>query len=122
MYRSVWDLMHYGMDPLCLDGTVMKLERYDSISDHLHNWTHLVPDSRSDPYRIHQVPYKHKAYSCQSRTGSKRMRSRVNAALVILPFVTTQPLKCNDRLINLFHSRCLAFHANEKIILLKLSD
>ena len=38
------------------------------------------------------------------------------------PFVTSLPLKCNDRLINgLFHSRCLDFHANEKIIILKLA-
>ena len=49
---------------------------------HLHRWTHLVPNSRSDPYRIHQVPCKHKAYPYQFRTGFKRIRSRVNAALV----------------------------------------
>ena len=49
-----------GSDPLwygslCLHGTGSKLERYCSLWDHLHIWTHLVPDSRSDPYRIHQV-------------------------------------------------------------------
>ena len=39
---------------------------------------------------------------------------------MFLPFVTTRPIKCNDRLINgLFHSRCLDFHVNEKIIILK---
>ena len=48
--------------------------------DHLHEWTHLVPDSRSKPYRIRQVPCKHKAYPYQFRTGSKRIRSSVNAA------------------------------------------
>ena len=46
----------------------------------VHKWTHLVPDSRSDPYRIHQVPCEHKAYPYQFRTGSKQIRSRVNAA------------------------------------------
>ena len=44
-------------------------------------WIHLVPDSRSDPYRIHQVPWKRKAYPYQFHTGSKRIRSLVNAAL-----------------------------------------
>ena len=43
----------------------------------------MVPDSRSDPYRIHQVPCKHKAYPYQFRSSSKRIRSRVNAALII---------------------------------------
>ena len=80
MFRSVWDRIHYGTDPLCLHGTGSKLERYGSIWDHVHKWTHLVPDSRSDPYRIHQVPCKHNAYPYQFRTGSKRIRSRVNAA------------------------------------------
>ena len=81
MFRSVLDRLHCGTDPLCLHGTGSKLERYGSISDHLHKWTHLVPDSRSEPYRIHQVPCKHKVYTYQFRIGSKRIRSRVNAAL-----------------------------------------
>ena len=38
---------------------------YGSIRDDLHKWIHLVPASRSDPYRIHQVPCKHKAYPYQ---------------------------------------------------------
>ena len=42
--------------------------------------------------------------------------------LMFLPSVTTRPLKCNDSLINgLFHSRCLDFHTNEKIIIFKLA-
>ena len=81
MFRSVWDRIHYGTDPLCLHGTGSKLERYSSIWDHLHKWIHLVPDSRSDPYRICHVPCKHKAHPYQFRTGSKRIRSSVNAAL-----------------------------------------
>ena len=48
-------------DLLCLHGTGSKLEQYGSIWDHLHKWTYLLPDSRSDPYWIHQVPCKHKA-------------------------------------------------------------
>ena len=80
MFRSVWDRIHYGMDPLSLHGTGSKLERYGFILDHLHKWTHLVPDSRSDPYPTLQVPCKHKAYLYQFRIGSKRIRSRVNAA------------------------------------------
>ena len=71
---------HYGTDPLFLHGTGSKLELYGSIWDRLDKWTHLVPDSRSDPYRIHQVPCKHKAFPYQFRIGSKRMRSDVNAA------------------------------------------
>ena len=81
MFRSVWDRIHYGSDPLCLHGTGSKLERYGSVWDHFRKWTHLVPDSRSDPDRIHQVPCKHNAYSYRFRTGSKWIRSRVNAAL-----------------------------------------
>ena len=39
-----------------------------------------------------------------------------------LPFVTTEPLECNNRLINgLFHTKCPDVHANEKIIILKLA-
>ena len=56
-----------GSDPLCLHGIGSKLERYGSIWDHLYKWTHLVPDSRSDPYRIQQVPCKHKSYPYQFR-------------------------------------------------------
>ena len=62
MFRSVWNRSHSGTDTLCLHGTGSKLERYGSTKDHLHKWTHLVPDSRSDPYQIHQVPCKHKVY------------------------------------------------------------
>ena len=80
---SVWDRIHYDTDPLCSQESRSKLKRYGSIWDHLHKWTHLVPDSRSDPYWIHQVPCKHKAYSYQFRTGFKRMPSLVNAALMI---------------------------------------
>ena len=83
MFRSVWDRIHYGRDPLCLHGTGSKLEGYGSVSDDLQKWTHLVPDSRSDQYRIYQVDVpacKHKAYPYHFRTGSKRIRSRVNAA------------------------------------------
>ena len=70
------------MDPLWLHETGSKVERYGSTQDYLHKWTHLVPDSRSDPYRIHQVPCKHKAYPYQFRTSSERISSRVNAALI----------------------------------------
>ena len=37
--------------------------------DHLHKWTHLVPDSRSEPNRIRQVPCKQKVYPYQFRNG-----------------------------------------------------
>ena len=75
---------NHGKDPRCLHGTVSKLEKCSSILDDLHKWTHLVSDSRFDPYRIHQVPCKHNAYRYQFRTDSKRIRSRVNAAY--MPF------------------------------------
>ena len=81
MFRSICDRIHYGRDPLCLHGTGLKLERYDSIRGNLHKWIHLVPDSRSYPYRIHQVLRRHKAYPYQFCTGSKRIRSHVNAAI-----------------------------------------
>ena len=51
-----------------------------SIWDHLHKRTHLVPESRSDPYRIHHVPCEHTAYPHQFPTGSKQIRFRVNTA------------------------------------------
>ena len=42
--------------------------------------------------------------------------------IMSLLFVTTQSLKCNERLINgLFHTKCLDVHTNEKIIILKLA-
>ena len=81
MFRSVWDRIHHGTDSLCLHETGSKLEWCSSIWDHLHKLTHLVPDSRSDPDRIHQVTYKHKAYPHQFRTVSKPILSSVNAAL-----------------------------------------
>ena len=31
MFRSVWDRIHSGTDPLCLHGTGLKLERHGSI-------------------------------------------------------------------------------------------
>ena len=38
--------------------------------------------------------------------------------LMFLHFATTQPRKCDDRLINgMFHSRCLDLQANKKIII-----
>ena len=67
IFRSIWDRIHYDTDPLCLHETGSKLEQYGSIWDHLHKWTHLVPDSRSDPYRI--------------------IRSRVNTRLIHTDFV-----------------------------------
>ena len=81
MFRSVWDWIYSGTDPLCLHGTGSELEWYGSTWDHLHKWTHFVPDNRSDPYRIYQVPCEDKAYPYQFRTGSKWIRSRVNAPL-----------------------------------------
>ena len=81
IYLGIRSTMH-GTDPLCLHGTCKKQERHGYIWDNLHNWTHLVPDSRSDPYCIHQVPCKNKAYPYQFRTGSRRIRSRVNTASV----------------------------------------
>ena len=44
MFRSIWDWVHSGTDPLCLHRTGSKLKRYGSTQDHLHKWTHLVPD------------------------------------------------------------------------------
>ena len=42
--------------------------------------------------------------------------------LNVSSFLTALPLKCNDRWINgMFHSRCLDFHTNEKIIILELA-
>ena len=67
MIRFVWDRIHSGTDPLCLHGTGSGLEWYGFTLDH------LVPDSRSDPYWIHKIPCKHKAYPYQFRTGSKRI-------------------------------------------------
>ena len=55
IFRFIRDRIHYGTNPICPHGTGSKLERYGSIWDHLHKWTNLVPDSRSDPYRIHHV-------------------------------------------------------------------
>ena len=41
---------------------------------------------------------------------------------VSFPFVTTRPLKCNDRpIIGLFHTKCLDVHVIEKISILKLA-
>ena len=62
LYGIGYVKIRLGSDPLCSNGTGSKLERYGSPSDHLHKWTHLVPDSRSDLDRIHQVPCKRKAY------------------------------------------------------------
>ena len=77
MFRSVWDRIHsvYTGPVLNWNGTVP--HRITFVSGPI-----LVPDSRSDPYRIHQVPCKHKAYPYQFRTVSKRIRSRVNAAYI----------------------------------------
>ena len=87
MFRSVWDRIHYGRDLLCLRGTVSKLEWNSSIWDHLHKWAHLVPDSRSDPCRIHQIPCKHKSppspFSSRLLSGSKEIWSNVNDALTV---------------------------------------
>ena len=81
IFRSVWDRVHYGTDPLCSHGTGKKQERYSYIWNHLRKWNHLVLEGRSDPYRIHQVSCKHKAYPYQFRTCFERIRSCVNAAL-----------------------------------------
>ena len=35
-FRSVWDRINYGTDPLCLHGTGSRLERYGFVWDHLH--------------------------------------------------------------------------------------
>ena len=65
-----------GSDPLFYTGLV-------------RNWNGTVPyritfisgpDSRSEPYRIHQFPCKHKVYPYQFRNDSKRIRSHVNGA------------------------------------------
>ena len=71
------------MDPLCLHWTGSKLERYGSIWDHLHKWTHWVQDNRSHPYRIHQVRVNTRLIRnnfVPVPNGSKRIWSRVNAA------------------------------------------
>ena len=57
------------------------LERYSYKLDHFHKCTDLVPNGRTDPERICQVPYKRKAYPWQFCSGSKWIQSRVNAAL-----------------------------------------
>ena len=57
------------------------LERYSSKLNQFHKCTDFVPNGRTDPERICQVPYKRKAYPCQFRSGSKWIQSRVNAAL-----------------------------------------
>ena len=52
----------------------------------------------------------------------QRAAGSLQKFLMLLPFVTTRPLECFDRLINgLFHSRCLDVQADEKIIILKLA-
>ena len=80
LFRSIWDWIH-SCSLLCLHGTSSKQERYGSTKDHLHTWTHLVPDSRSS-YQFYQVSCKHKTYQYKFRTGSKRIRSGVNAAFI----------------------------------------
>ena len=80
IFRSAWDWIHHGMDPLYLHRTGWKQGQHDSILYHLHKWTHLVPDSRFDPYWIHQVPLKHKACLYQFHTSSKHIRYFVNTA------------------------------------------
>ena len=75
------DLPWYG-STLLTRNRFPELKLYGSIRDHLHKWTHFVPDSRCDRYRIHQVQYKYKAYPYQFDTNSKRIRSRVNAAFI----------------------------------------
>ena len=55
-------------DPFGIVSTLLRWDRFETgtvqfhIWDRLHKWTHLASDSRSDPYRIHQVLWKHKAY------------------------------------------------------------
>ena len=88
MFRSVWDRIHYDKDLLCLHGTGSKLERYGSIWDHLYKWTHLVSDSRSDPYWIHQVSCEHMAYLYQFCIGSKR----ISLASMQTPCACASPL------------------------------
>ena len=82
-------------------------------------WTHLVPDSRSDPYRIYQVQCKHKAYPYQFGTSSKRTRSSVNAALkndiVIMASLSFRRIVCTAN-VNIW-KRC-----NNKHKLFKLSS
>ena len=85
MFRSVCDQIDYGMDLLFYRGPVRNV----SVWDHLHKWTPLVPDSRSNPYRIHQVSCKHKAYPYQFCTDSKQIQFPVNIALDSVDFFTS---------------------------------
>ena len=39
------------------------MEQYSSKLDHFYKWTHLVPDRKTDPDWICQVPYKRKAFA-----------------------------------------------------------
>ena len=78
-FRSVWDQIHCGTDPLCLHGTSSKLERYGSIWDRLHKWTHFVPYSSSNPYRIISLYVDTRLI--HTNFVSKWIQSRVNAAL-----------------------------------------
>ena len=70
-----------GSDPLWSGFTLFTQDQFKIGTVRFHMGSPSKPDSRSDRYRIHQVLCKHKAYEYQFRASSKRIRSRVNAAL-----------------------------------------
>ena len=63
------DPLWYGCNLFTQDW--LKFEQYSSIWDHLHKWTYLVSESRSNAYWIDLVQCEHKAYQYQFHTGSK---------------------------------------------------
>ena len=81
MFKSVWDRIHYGTDPFCLHGTGGPVRNWNGTVQYGITFiSGPIWYQMEDP--IQKVPCKHKAYPYQLRTSSKRIRSRVNAALM----------------------------------------
>ena len=64
MLRSVWDRIHYGMDPLCLHGTVSKQEQYRPILEHPYKWTQLVDSICTGSTKGQNGPTVKMGYHC----------------------------------------------------------
>ena len=62
MFRSVWDRILYGPDPLCLHRTGSKLERNGSIWDHLHI-SGAIWYQMADPIRTGSTLFKATSHS-----------------------------------------------------------
>ena len=81
MFKSVWDRIYYGTDRFYLHGTGGLVRNCNGTVQYAitfisePNWYQIAD-------LIHKVPCKHKADPYQFRTGSKWIRSRVNAALM----------------------------------------